>query len=321
MGHTTILRALAALLIINSHLESCYPIRQAAVDGLVGNSLFFLLAGLGLVASERRSRRSFPEWYGRRLVRILPSVALAVLLFYYLPNRGWATWSAADYARNFFIPPAFEFVRQILVLYIPFFVIQRLGGARANQAVLVASLLATAAVPWLGDRAATIHPYHWLYYFQMMLFGAWIGWRPGPTRRIEPAEVAAFAGLSLAYAAAKLAASRDDLAGWYFVPHLLLFPLLYLLIRLSGSETLARLLAGNRRLAATIGLIGGVTLELYLVHYMVLDSPVVGRLPFPLNVAAIFAGSLVLALGLAWLVDRARRGAGWLYQRRPASAG
>ena len=51
---TTLMRALGALLVANSHLEHFYPFAWLAGDGLVGNSFFFLLAGFGLEQSARR---------------------------------------------------------------------------------------------------------------------------------------------------------------------------------------------------------------------------------------------------------------------------
>ena len=45
---TTALRVLAIVLIANSHLEDLYPFRPLAADGLIGNSLFFMLSGLGI---------------------------------------------------------------------------------------------------------------------------------------------------------------------------------------------------------------------------------------------------------------------------------
>src|SRR5262245_5871015 len=66
---TTIVRVLAMLLIANSHLEALYPRPWLAGDGLLGNSLFYVLSGFGLAASaEARGLAGFGPWFARRLI-------------------------------------------------------------------------------------------------------------------------------------------------------------------------------------------------------------------------------------------------------------
>ena len=311
MQYVTWLRALAALLIVNSHLEGQHLIPQAAVDGLLGNSLFFFLAGLSLVASERNSRRSFPDWYGRRLIRIVPSVVVAILVLDFLPGRGWRTWSILDYPRNFLAPPGFTFIEQILALYVPFFLVQRIGGRRGNAWVLGALIVGMLIVPALGARSLLYHPFHWLYYFVMMLFGAWVGWRGLPPSPVGPRTLVGLGIAGLAYGIAKLATSRPLFAEWYPLLHLLVIPLIYGLIRLSAAESLARFVARNRWLEGSMTLVGGLTLEIYLVHYAVRDSPIVARMGFPANIIAILVGSVALAIPLSKAADGVR----WCHRR------
>ncbi|MFM7590500.1 MAG: acyltransferase family protein, partial [Isosphaeraceae bacterium] len=76
---TIVVRCLAALLIANSHLSDYYPIPQLAGDGLLGNSLFFLLSGYGLAKGDAHARRRPGDWFGRRLRKIYPSVVIVLL--------------------------------------------------------------------------------------------------------------------------------------------------------------------------------------------------------------------------------------------------
>src|SRR5215831_9694789 len=74
---TTLVRVLAMVLIANSHLEALYPRPWLAGDGLLGNSLFYVLSGFGLAASAAtRGLPGFVPWYTKRLVRIYPSLWL-----------------------------------------------------------------------------------------------------------------------------------------------------------------------------------------------------------------------------------------------------
>ena len=85
---TTALRVLAIVLIANSHLEDLYPFRQLAADGLIGNSLFFMLSGLGIALSPRTGNSGFFEWYRRRLSRIYPGLWLTLCLSGLSCSRG-----------------------------------------------------------------------------------------------------------------------------------------------------------------------------------------------------------------------------------------
>jgi peptidoglycan/LPS O-acetylase OafA/YrhL len=49
--NTRFLLFIAAVFVVNSHLEAFYPNPVLAGDGLIGYSLFFFVAGLGLALS------------------------------------------------------------------------------------------------------------------------------------------------------------------------------------------------------------------------------------------------------------------------------
>jgi peptidoglycan/LPS O-acetylase OafA/YrhL len=68
--YATFLRALAAILITNSHYTGVYPIDLIANGGLLGDVLFFSLSGFVLV----NIRVNFVEWYKKRILRIYPSI-------------------------------------------------------------------------------------------------------------------------------------------------------------------------------------------------------------------------------------------------------
>jgi peptidoglycan/LPS O-acetylase OafA/YrhL len=84
---TTLMLALAAWIIVNSHLEQFYPYRWLAADGLLGNTMFFFLSGFGVQSSLLRSRQEFTGFAIRRIVRLYPSVVLASAIFLLLGLR------------------------------------------------------------------------------------------------------------------------------------------------------------------------------------------------------------------------------------------
>src|SRR5689334_8868152 len=118
---TQLLLCVAALLITNSHLEKFYPSPLFAGDGLIGNAIFFLVAGIGITLSATAHRRSFPEYYWRRIKRIYPTVILVVSIFAVLIEQEWRSWSWADWLRAYLYPTPWAFIAQIMAFYIPFY--------------------------------------------------------------------------------------------------------------------------------------------------------------------------------------------------------
>src|SRR5689334_21784329 len=94
--NTRVLSTLAAILIVNSHMEGYYPIPVLAGDGLFGYGLFFFIAGIGLGLSAKRDLRSFGPYYWRRFARIYPTYWLMRLGYAFVTNE-WSTltpWKA-----------------------------------------------------------------------------------------------------------------------------------------------------------------------------------------------------------------------------------
>ena len=66
-----ILRAIACILITNSHQEEIYPIRILASGGLLGDVIYFAISGYCLYSI---AQQSFGRWYFKRLKRVYPPV-------------------------------------------------------------------------------------------------------------------------------------------------------------------------------------------------------------------------------------------------------
>lgn len=301
-----LLRALGALLIINSHVEPLYPVRQLAFGGLIGDSLFFFLSGFGLACSGARCRRPFFGWYGRRVARIYPSVILVVLVFDGLLRwpGGLVSWQAL--LRNAAgWGPDNSFVGQIMILYVLLY-----GALQIDSRWLLRLFLLLfvpyAAIPLAGHSAGVFHAFHWLYYFQQMIFGAWLAQRPELAPGAGRGTVALLAGVFLAQVACKLALVRGWAPDWFFFPHLTTFALVYLLLRAARSPEVARVLNARRGTTLAINLLAAASLETYLVHYQVLPR-ISGRAwGFPLGLIAFLVLSIVFGCLLAAFTARLR---------------
>lgn len=73
------LKALAAILVMNSHMDAMYgDYAWLGTGGAIGDSLFFFCSGYALFLSKREE--SFFSWYKRRIQRIYPSVLIISLI-------------------------------------------------------------------------------------------------------------------------------------------------------------------------------------------------------------------------------------------------
>lgn len=64
------LRAIAAVMITNSHYADIWPISAMAFGGHFGNCIYFFLSGFCLYNIQE----SFPRWYAKRIIRIYPAL-------------------------------------------------------------------------------------------------------------------------------------------------------------------------------------------------------------------------------------------------------
>lgn len=91
--YVTVLKALAACLITNSHYEGIYPLSIFANGGLLGDVLFFSVSGFCLYNIPKK----FLPWYGKRIFRIYPAVWMITILylllgFYDFSRGGGSGW-------------------------------------------------------------------------------------------------------------------------------------------------------------------------------------------------------------------------------------
>ena len=70
------LRALAAILITNSHYADIWPASAMAFGGHYGNCIYFFLSGFCLY----NIGKSFPKWYAKRIVRVYPALWIVAVV-------------------------------------------------------------------------------------------------------------------------------------------------------------------------------------------------------------------------------------------------
>ena len=307
---TTLLKAIAALLVANSHLEHFYPAAWMAGDGLLGNSLFFLLAGYGLVRSERLRSRPFLRWMWRRIARLYPTLFIVVPVASVLVGGGWRHWGIVDYLRTLVWPTEFTFVQLVVPFYLLFFILMK-GRGRAALALAMLLLIVPYLAAYVPDAMRTA-PHETLHlgsrpilvhasaYFQVMLLGGWLAWRDAGRPRRLAWDAAALAVVSVAYAATKLAMFRGFYASGYAVLHALTFAWCLLAFQVLSAPAVMAAARARVTIWRATSFLGALTLEIYVIHSYIAEYPWVYRLGFPTNLVVFWS----LTLPLAWIVGR-----------------
>ena len=115
--NTFAMMGVAALLILNSHMEPLYPRSFLAADGLVGNLIFFVLSGFGVTLGQRKQPSPLGPFYWRRIWRIYPSLWIAVLLGLVFGTGALAWGNPANWLSVFIWPTGYGFIAQIMLFY------------------------------------------------------------------------------------------------------------------------------------------------------------------------------------------------------------
>lgn len=303
---TTILRAFAALIIVNSHLEPFYPRPWLAADGLLGNSLFFLLAGYGLVRSAQKGLLPFPRWFWRRLLRIYPALLLVGVTFALIIEGGWRTWAPIDYLTKLVWPTPFAFVELIFPFYAILYPLLRVGRRWVYPASILAaaviyaiayahdiSLLPSDVHIHLGERTKWVHD---PAYFTVFALGGWLGWSDSPFARRLKLRWICLVSTAILYFGIKLAMVTGHGGRAYAALHVLVFVFCFCLFVTLADHRVVTFVRRQPQLWWFLSLVGALTLELYLVHEYLLDFKFWLAMPFPLNHLVFWPSAIILAV-------------------------
>lgn len=295
---TCFVRFIAIFLITNSHLDHLYPVSQLGTGGAIGNALFFMLSGYGLVVSHEQHKRSFFAWYWRRITRIYPSVFLVTLIDMAL-SGSWMNWRVIDYLSAFLWPTLFWFVGAIMIFYILFFAVMTLGkdwGFLAGIA-LFSAIYFLWYIFFVDLTTYTIEGpsyFKWVFYFQIMLFGSYLASSvriPRGTFRHVLYLGAAFLGyLGI------IISVRAGLGQIQALLHVITFFIGYLVLCLSRSSFVTERILKQKASWFLVSLVAGVSLEIYMLQYMVYSSRFINILPFPGNIIVFWTVVVLLAL-------------------------
>lgn len=302
--YITILKALAACLITNSHYTGIYPTDLIANGGLIGDVIFFAVSGYCL----HNIKTSFPRWYGKRLVRCYLPVLLATAVYMLL---GEYTLQEHSVMWWYVYPTSYHFVASIIVLYIPFYIISSVRYLRANLPHVMAVIAIIYLVVYLVAYDKSYYhidnvrePMIRFLFIESMLLGAFFKQRDEHFRnRFSWKYVVVLLCVFVVYFASKILFTRGGrwLCNLQIVNQLLISVLLYFVLRVFAGLD-AKLEQLPVWIKNVFEFVARITLEIYVVQYVLIDwiRPLFG---FPLNWIVLTSAILATAVVLHYICD------------------
>lgn len=297
----TLLRAIAACLITNSHYAGIYPTDWIANGGLLGDIIFFAVSGYCLYNVKGK----FLSWYAKRAIRIyipvvLTTVAFLLLDVFLFAEKPWYEW--------FIYPTGFHFVASIILLYIPFYFMMKIEKLRQKIPLIMLFVF----VIWLllyifvYDKSHyhiddVREPFIRFLYMEAMLLGAWFKQNDGKYRNVKSKQwlLVLLTGLFfvLYFGSKVLFSKMTSISPLQFVNQIIIFVLLCCIMRLFSS------LDQNFEKAPTflkriVSFVADMTLEIYLVQNLLIGKVKELKLIFPINWLLLTASIIIAALVL-----------------------
>ena len=305
----TFLRAVATCLITNAHYTGIYPTDLIANGGLLGDVIFFAVSGYCLYSVKG----NFFSWYGKRVWRCYLPVVLITAFYMIIGSYTLGQHSAVWW---YVYPTYYHFVASIVVLYIPYFIIMKLDFLKKRIPLIMLAIVVVYTLIYLfAYDKSTYHidnvrePFIRFLFMECMLLGAYFKQKDEKYRnRFSWWYPAVTFVLLVAYFASKLIFSRKvSLAGLQILNQFIIFALLFFVLKtFAGLD--GRLEKFPKFLKKIISFLAGITLEIYVVQYVLIDKIRALGLMFPLNWATLTAAIIASAFALHVVCDLIIRG-------------
>jgi peptidoglycan/LPS O-acetylase OafA/YrhL len=302
--YATFLRALAAILIINSHYIGVYPIDIIASGGLLGDVIFFALSGFVLV----NIKENFMNWYKKRLIRIYPSIWIITLIYIVLGFYTFESWSVISY---FLYPTYYHFIASIVILYIPYYFVVKNEFLRNRVPIIMLSAFIFQLIIYIFFYNKTYYHIDTVregmirfLFFQSMLMG--IYFRINHSKYINQKKIFNWILLLISlfvYFATKLAFFKiDQISQYQIINQVTLFISLYYIFKCFACID-AQLVTLPKEIKTPVAIIAKITLQIYAVQYVII--PKFAYIVFPLNWIIITSMIIISAYILYFVGSKA----------------
>lgn len=303
---TQFLRALAIIIILNSHLDRYYPIPHIGTGGAIGNSIFFFLSSFGIFLSQQKQNNPFLEWYAGKIGRIYPSLWI-VLLSLAMPIMimdGKLSPSTITLFTGYFFNPPFWFLQALLVYYLISFPLLKDDGK--NNALVVFTVLiiiyTVIYITWVDLSVFSIEktPFDRIHYFMIFVFGIYIAKKRKDIEYFGPSNYFFLIFLVVLVYLHKFLMTKGLYPEYQFLQQAAMYPIVYYLLKISRSPFIVFKLMRQKLLSRIVQFLSNNTLEIYMVHETI-SSPILKlQMPFPINLIVF----LVVTFCLSAIVNR-----------------
>lgn len=298
---TNIIRVIAILLIINSHIDALVPIPFISTGGSLGNALFFILSGYGLTLSQKQNKLNWGKWIFKRIGKLYSTLFIFNLIFFiplsiYINKTNFLNFKII--IDTFLFPSGFVFIKALIVFYIIGYPIIKYFSSRATKLVLLITLILHLVfyILTVDKSAFNIFSYEnipllMLGWFSLFLFGICIAKDEilSRTKFNKFYLIALFGSLIAIYGQRLLI--YNDILGWaQIIQQYLLFLFCYTLI--FSSKTIV---IRSSKLSQLIQYLSSITLEIYLVHVTLLATFKFELLKFPLGIFTLITITLIIS--------------------------
>jgi peptidoglycan/LPS O-acetylase OafA/YrhL len=276
-----IIKCIAAILITNSSFEILYPISSFATGGTMGNSLFFFASGFTIFL---KPLGRFDQYYKKRINRIYPTVLVWALLSTIFFGNTKNMLEIILYGGGWFISC-------IMILYIFLYIVNKTMFKRLILSGIISFIL---VIVWFsliekhtdssfyGDNSY----FRWSFYFLFMLLGAISGVYQKKIKHHFTKNLVAIILFILIFYVMLIYSKLNIIPKQIEI--ISIFPLLGMTLYFYklGSTEIMRNIYNHKIFGTAIKIIGGLTLEIYLVQSSLLTDKMNDI--FPLNLFVMF---------------------------------
>lgn len=300
-----LIRAIAAVIITNSHYTGVYPTDLIANGGLLGDVLFFAVSGYCLA----NTRQPFLRWYLKRFIRIYIPVWIITLIYTIL---GFYSIDTNEAIKWLIWPTHWHFIASIILLYIPLYIISKYVKMNTKNYLITTSAIFTLQI--ITYFTVYDHSYYHIdnvyqpmiefLFFQSMVLGLHFRWKceQNDCLNTKPSIKILLIGIFLffLYFASKMIFVKyEQIADFQILNQVLLYCFLYVLFLLFMSLEKKLLAFESTKCWTVIKFIADRTLEIYLVQYVILEQLKIGS--FPINWLLLTSSILAAGSILKWL--------------------
>lgn len=295
------IRAIATVLITNSHYGQIWPIDDLAAGGLLGNILFFAASGFCLF----NIKENFGKWYLKRIVKIYPVMAVFTLITVLIGD--YTLTSVKDAVQLFLYPTNYMFLVWLMLVYVAFYFVACFSKkqCRVVEIALAVTLSAWVLTYFIFVDKSIYHiddvskPFILFLYFSSMLLGALFKKHSHKFNKAGVINVLLLLVSLVVYFGSKIAFSKiPSISFWQILNQFSILAVLYFMfaVFMGFENQLKKLPAWINR---SIGFLAKMTLHIYLVQFVIIRR--LEGLPFPVNFLVTTAAILAVACAVYYV--------------------